>query len=95
MNGTIDIVCNLFDPEAVRLGQTGLDDKFKEQVRMDPKVRKGVSAADYIKKMDRAGIERSLLIAVRAGDLKVQGSFELPYERVHEVCQRYPTGSPG
>jgi predicted TIM-barrel fold metal-dependent hydrolase len=40
--------------------------------------------------MDRAGIERSLLIAVRAGDINVKGGFELPYERVHEVCQQYP-----
>jgi hypothetical protein len=28
----------------------------------------------YLRKMDRAGIERSLLIAVRAGDLNVRGS---------------------
>jgi hypothetical protein len=33
--GHIDIVCNLFDPKAVRLGQTGLDDNFKAQVRLD------------------------------------------------------------
>lgn len=90
MSGYIDIVCNLFDPKAVRDGQTGIDDDFKEQVRMDPKMRKGVTVAQYIRKMDRAGIERSLLIAVRAGDLKVKGSFELPYERVHEVCEKHP-----
>jgi predicted TIM-barrel fold metal-dependent hydrolase len=40
--------------------------------------------------MDRAGIERSLLIAVRCGDLRVKGSTEIPYERVHEICQAYP-----
>ncbi len=90
MTGYIDIVCNLFDPEAVREGQTGLDDAFKEQVRMDPAIRGGVQVTDYIEKMDRAGIERSLLIAVRAGDLNVRESFELPYERVHAICQRHP-----
>jgi uncharacterized protein len=90
MSGHIDIVCNLFDSKAIRLGQTGLDEEFKTQVRMDPAVRNGVSAAQYLKRMDRAGIERSLLIAVRAGDLKVQGSFEVPYERIHEVCEKYP-----
>jgi hypothetical protein len=88
--GAIDIVCNLFDPESVRLGQTGLDDAFKQQVRMDPQIRGGVAMDEYVRKMDRAGIERSLLIAVRAGDLNIKGSWELPYERVHEVCQRYP-----
>jgi len=90
MTGSIDIICNLFDPESVRLGQTGLDEAFKEQVRMDPAIRGGVRVPDYLTKMDRAGIERSLLAAVRAGDLAVKGSWELPYERVAEVCRQYP-----
>ena len=90
MPGSIDIVCNLFDPASVRLKQTGLDEAFKEQVRMDSKMRSGVSMPDYLRKMDRANIERSLLIAVRAGDLAVKGSWELPYERVARICARYP-----
>jgi predicted TIM-barrel fold metal-dependent hydrolase len=90
MSGSIDIICNLFDPKSVRLKQTGLDEQFKEQVRMDPKIRAGVPIREYLRKMDRAGIERSLLAAVRCGDLNVKGSFELPYERVHEVCDRHP-----
>ena len=90
MTGSIDIICNLFDPESVRLGQTGLDEAFKEQVRMDPAIRGGVPVTDYLARMDRAGIERSLLAAVRAGDLAVKGSWELPYERVAEVCRQYP-----
>jgi len=90
MAGYIDIVCNLFDPASVRLKQNGLDDEFKKQVRVDPAIRGGVTMPQYLKRMDRAGIERSLLIAVRAGDLNVRGSFELPYERVHEICERYP-----
>ena len=42
MHGYIDIVCNLFDPEAVQQGQTGLDESFKDQIRMDPAIRDGV-----------------------------------------------------
>ena len=34
MAGAIDIVCNLYTPEIVANGQTGLDDDFKQQVRM-------------------------------------------------------------
>jgi hypothetical protein len=90
MSGYIDIVCNLYDPEAVRKGQTGIDNTFKKQVRMDRRMWGGVPVSEYLRKMDRAGIERSLLIAVRAGDLNVAGSFELPYERVHKVCNKYP-----
>ena len=88
--GFIDIVCNVFTPEAVRENRTGVDENFKVQVRMPPAMRPGVKMADYLKKMDRAGIERSLLIAVRAGDLRVRGSFEVPYEMVAEICRQYP-----
>ncbi|MEZ5459464.1 MAG: hypothetical protein R3E65_09195 [Steroidobacteraceae bacterium] len=90
MSGHIDIVCNLYDRESVRKGQTGIDNHFKKQVRMDRRMWGGVPVSDYLRKMDRAGIERSLLIAVRAGDLNVAGSFELPYARVHKVCNKYP-----
>ncbi len=90
MGGSIDIVCNLFTPEEVRNGQTGLDEDFKRQVRMPDAMRGGVAIPDYLAKMDRAGIERSLLIAVRCGDLAVRGSFEIPYARVAEVCAGNP-----
>ncbi len=90
MTGYIDIVCNVFTPEAVREGRTGLDDSFKEQVRMDPALRPGICIDDYLRKMDEAGIERSLMIAVRAGDLRVRGSFEVPYETVAEICAKRP-----
>lgn len=90
MTGAIDIVCNLFDPTAVRLGQTGLDDTFKAQVRLDKRFWGGIPVSQYLRKMDRAGIERSLLIAVRAGDINVRGSFELPVDRVAAVCDRWP-----
>ena len=90
MAGSIDIVCNLFTPEEVRNNQTGLDEAFKTQVRMSDDMRGGVTIENYIAKMDRSDIERSLLIAVRCGDLAVRGSFELPYARVAEICAAYP-----
>jgi predicted TIM-barrel fold metal-dependent hydrolase len=90
LSGHIDIVCNLYDRQAVRRGQTGLDTTFKKQIRMDRRIYGGVPVSDYLRRMDRAGISRSLLVAVRAGDLNVRGSFELPYERVAQVCARYP-----
>ena len=90
MSGIIDIVVNLYTPQEVELGQTGLDDDFKKQVRMPEDMRGGVSIPDYINKMDQAGIERSLLIAVRAGDIRIKESFEVPYESVHKVCAEHP-----
>ena len=57
---------------------------------MPEEIRGGVTVEDYLQRMDRAGIERSLLIAVRAGDINMKGGFELPYERVRDVCQQHP-----
>jgi hypothetical protein len=88
--GYIDIVCNVFTPEAVSEGRTGLDEAFKEQVRMPPQMRAGVTVDDYLKRMDAAGIERSLLIAIRCGDLRMRSSFEIPYTMVAEICAQHP-----
>lgn len=87
----IDIVCNLFTPNEVANGQTGLDEHFLEQVRFPQEWRNGVSIEDYLGMMDRAAVERSLLIAVRAGDLRIRGSFEIPYQQVADVCRAHPT----
>jgi hypothetical protein len=89
-NNYIDIVCNLYTPQVVDEDRMGIDDGFKQQVRMPEDMRGGVSIPDYILKMDKASIERSLLIAVRGGDLNVRGSFEVPYSYVRDVCQQYP-----
>ncbi len=90
MSGHIDIVVNVLTPQEIRENRNPTDDRFHDQVRNSQDVRKGVTIPDYIAKMDRAGIERSLLIAVRCGDLRVRGSMEITYERVHEICQAYP-----
>ena len=81
MNGIIDIVVNMFTPQEVELGQTGLDENFKKQIRMPEEMRAGVSIPDYLKKMDQA---------VRGGDIRVPEGFEVPYESVHKVCQEHP-----
>ena len=90
MQGVIDIVVNLFTPFEVANRQTGFDANFTSQVRMPEHMKTGVSIEDYLLKMDRTGIERSLLIAVRAGDLAMRGSFEIPYAQVAQWCNKYP-----
>ncbi len=91
MTKAIDIVVNLFGPEQIANGQTGFDTAFMGQVRMPDAMRTGVDADDYVRIMDEAGIEHSLLIAVRAGDRNWKGSFEIPYETVARWCDRHPT----
>jgi len=67
--GAIDIVCNLFTEREIREQRTGLEADFLDQIRFPHEPRHGVSIEDYMGRMDRAGIERSLLVAVRGGDL--------------------------
>ena len=88
--GAIDIVVNAFTPQEVENNQTGFDAKFMAQVRMPEEMRGGVPIEDYLRKMDAAGIERSLLIAVRAGEPAWQGSFEIPYQQIAQYCNAYP-----
>ncbi len=88
--GAIDIVCNLYTEREVAEARTGLDETFKAQIRMPEDMRGGVSIPRYLEKMASAGIDRSLLVAVRAGDLAVRGSFEIEYSRVAEVCAEHP-----
>ena len=88
--GIIDIVCNPHTPAEVEARLTGVDQFFMDKVRMSAEVRAGVAMPDYVAKMDRAGIERSLLIAVRAGDPRMKYSFGIAYEQVAEYCERYP-----
>ena len=87
----IDIVVNPYTPREVERGQTGIDAVFQDQIRMPAEMRGGVTVDDYVEKMNRADIELSLMIAVRAGDMRLAGSFEIPYERVHEICRSHPT----
>jgi uncharacterized protein len=92
MAGFIDIVVNMHTPEVYQDREkkgAGVDDAFRNKTRSGGVIQ-GVSIEDYLKKMDAAGIERSLLIATRNGDLNVRGSYHLPYETVAAVCQKYP-----
>lgn len=88
--GAVDIVVNYYTPEIVAEGRIPTDDNFRNKVRMKDDPRNGTTAEQYIEKMDRAGIERSLLIATRCGDRRMQGSKEIPYEYIYEACKKYP-----
>jgi predicted TIM-barrel fold metal-dependent hydrolase len=88
--GAIDIVVNLYTPDVIAEIGLPTDENFRDKVRVAQDHRRGLTLEQYIDKMDRAGIERSFLIAVRCGDLRVRGSMEIPYAKVHEAVRRYP-----
>jgi predicted TIM-barrel fold metal-dependent hydrolase len=88
--GAIDIVCNATTPVDAKDRRIGMDEYFMDKVRMSDEIRNGLPLEEYVEKMDRAGIERSLLVAVRAGDLRVKYSWAIPYERVASYCEQFP-----
>ena len=81
---------NVVTPRAFAEKRIPTDDDFRAKVRLNSPYHRGIAIEDYIAKMDRAGIERSFLIAVRCGDLRVRGSTEIPYAWVAEICAEYP-----
>ena len=91
VGGIIDISVNPYSPLEVQSGQTGVDDAFVAKVRQKPEHRNGVSWEDYLLKMDAAGVEHSLVIATRGGDMRVKYSYSIPYERVAKLCEKHPT----
>lgn len=92
VKGAIDIVVNVRTPQEMANGLNPTDAAFASKVHQPAEIsqQKGVSAEDYIRRMDACGIERSLLIAVRCGDLRRSTSMHLPYERVAELCRAHP-----
>jgi len=86
----IDIVVNPFTAVEIEGKQNGFDERFMEQVRMPEEMRGGVSMDRYADIMDEAGIEHSLLIAVRAGGRDMKYSIEVPYEQVAGYCKAMP-----
>ena len=89
-SGAIDIVVAPHTPREVAEDQVGVDEHFMDKVRMPENMRRGVPMKDYVAAMDRAGVERSLLIATRAGDLRIRHSYEIPYQRVADYCAAFP-----
>ena len=88
--GIIDITINPFTPLEVEQDQLGVDDHFYDKIRVTSEGRKGVPWDAYVDKMDRAGVQRSLMCATRAGDMRMKHSFAIPYERVAEYCAEHP-----
>jgi predicted TIM-barrel fold metal-dependent hydrolase len=89
-HGAIDIVANLWGPEEVSAKHLGVDEVFLEKVRFPRELWGGVPVEGMLERMDRAGIERALVPATRAGDVRLKYSFAIPYERVASVVEQHP-----
>jgi uncharacterized protein len=86
----IDIVVNPYTPEIVRIRPSWSKEFLGGKIGAAPELLEGITVEDFLAKMDRAGIERAFLIAVKAGPAYDPISFQLPYEKVAELVGRYP-----
>ncbi|HEY0188335.1 MAG TPA: amidohydrolase family protein [Cellulomonas sp.] len=85
----IDVVVNPFTPEIVgsRPAWTASFIGGKIGARQ---VVAGVSTEEYLAKMDRAGIERSFLVAAKLGPASDERSFQLEVETVAQIVASRP-----
>ena len=89
----IDIVCNLFDEEAHKLRPKWQSEGFYHGGYGKIETQKPITVEQLIEKMDRAGIEKAIMPAIKCGveyGGKGFGGYELPDERVYEVTKKYP-----
>ena len=86
----IDIVVNPMTPEIMALRPAWTRGFLSGKIGRDPRDSEGVSYPRLIEMMDRANIERSLLVATCTGQLGLPGSWHLPYEVVADAVQKHP-----
>jgi uncharacterized protein len=87
--GAIDAVVNIWTEEALK-GRPDRNDFYTGKVKVDRGTFEGVSLEDMIRRMDEAGIERSMLIAAKVGPADHRACYHVPYSLVADAVQKYP-----
>lgn len=85
----IDIVANIWTDEAnaYRPDRRAF---FVDKMRVQEDTHRGVSLQDMLDRMDRAGVERAFLVAIKSGRVPHPACYHLPYELVAEAVQTHP-----
>jgi len=87
---SIDAVVNLWTDEVQSYRPAWRDTFFVEKMRVDAETSKGISIDEMLRRMDRAGIERSFLIAPKVGREGHRSTWRLPYEVVLRAVKAHP-----
>ena len=86
----IDCVVNPITPEIMAMRPAWSKSFWQEKIGRDSSVAQGLTHHQMLELMDRAGIERAVLIATKTGQLGIPGSWHLPYKVVAEAVQQHP-----
>ncbi|MDA1101703.1 MAG: amidohydrolase family protein [Proteobacteria bacterium] len=86
----IDAVVNIQTPEALAHRPDDRTEFYKEKIGVDGGTFDGISLEEMLRRMDTAGIERSFLIAAKAGPNGHKASFHMPYDIVSDAVKQHP-----
>jgi len=89
----IDVWCNIFTTEGTELYYNSQAQEVAAQVfgmhdMYDP--ANGMSADDFVQKMDANGVDTVLIPALKFGNPNGGMEIDVPHEMVREVTQQYP-----
>lgn len=91
MPGAIDAVLNLHTKEVVQNYRPKWSARFLgEKIGQSPDVVEGLTLESLVAKMDRAGIDRGFLLAVKCGPVGHPSNYQLPYELVATAVSQFP-----
>ena len=90
MSGAIDIVINLYTPEALSVRPDWYKGFLGNKIGADQQIIRGLSIEEHIARMDRAGIQMVFIGAAKAGPIGHPSSWHLPYEMAADVVKKYP-----
>ncbi len=84
----IDAVTNIWTAQAL----SNRPDRraFYQKMRVPTELYEGISLETMLERMDRAHIDKAMLIAAKVGDKNHAACYHVPYELVYEAIQKYP-----
>jgi len=85
----IDTVVNIWTPETDAI-RPNRDAFFGGKMNVKDGTLRGITHEEMLRRMDKAGIERSLLIASKVGAKGHRASYHIPYELVADAINLYP-----
>ena len=86
----IDAVVNPYTPEFAALRPAWSKEFLSGKVGVNRESLDGIPEDDFLKKLDRAGVERALLIAAKAGSKQHAIHYQIPYKKVAALVERHP-----
>lgn len=92
MQGAIDILCNLFTPEAIRKNWYEQPEihRLIKWWKMEERVQ-GVTPADFVAAMDQAGVEKVLLPAIKMMSYRTkQMVWNIDEDEIAQLCRKHP-----